>query len=175
MIAALGWLAMAFGVAFGSALLPLINIELFVIGMAAGQAGMHWALIAAVVAVGQVAGKMLYFLAARGSIHLPAFLHRRPATSEPPRWRLRLRARTERLRAWIAKITDKCHRHPGWLISTYSVSAIAGVPPFMAITVLAGMARMRMWVFVAAGLAGRFARFGLLAAAPAVFAGWQLF
>lgn len=172
MIAALGWLAMAFGVAFGSALLPLINIELFVIGMAAGQAGMHWALIAAVVSVGQVAGKMLYFLAARGSIHLPAFLHRKPKPMTPTR--LRWQLRTKRLRGWVEGIKERCERHPHWMVGTYGVSSVVGLPPYMAMTVLAGLVRMPLHTFVSVGLVGRFVRFSMLAASPAMFAGWFL-
>jgi membrane protein YqaA with SNARE-associated domain len=42
----------------------------------------------------------------------------------------------------------------------------------MATTVLAGLVRMPMSLFLGAGLAGRFARFSLLAASPAMFAGW---
>jgi len=39
-------------------------------------------LFGAVTAVGQIAGKLLYFYAARGSLHLPAFMHRAAAASQ---------------------------------------------------------------------------------------------
>src|SRR5690606_36764069 len=68
------WLLLSFGIALSSALLPLVSVEVFVITMASSQPTLHWAAIAAVVAVGQVLGKVPYFLAARGSIHLPAFM-----------------------------------------------------------------------------------------------------
>lgn len=42
----------------------------------------------------------------------------------------------------------------------------------MAMSVLAGLARMGTSFFVCVGLLGRFARFGALAASPGLFAGW---
>lgn len=172
MLAALSLLALTFAVAFGSALLPLISVELFVIGLVSSHDGMHWAAIGAVVAVGQVAGKTLYYLAARGSIRLPAFLRRRAARERPPSARRdRWRARTKRLRGWVDGVRERCHRHPNWMFGAYSVSSLFGLPPFMAVTVLAGLVRMRMSVFFAAGLLGRFTRFAALAASPALFAG----
>jgi membrane protein YqaA with SNARE-associated domain len=80
--------------------------------------------------------------------------------------------RTKRLRAWVERLTEHCHRHPRWMVGTYGVSSVVGVPPFMATSVLAGLARMKVSAFVSAGLLGRFVRFSVLAAAPALFAGW---
>ncbi|PRX51060.1 membrane protein YqaA with SNARE-associated domain [Prauserella shujinwangii] len=168
-----GWLCVTLGVAFGSAVVPLISVEVFVLGLVTSDPDLPWPAVAAVVAVGQIAGKLLYYLAARGSIHLPRFLHDRLHRERPPSprrdaWRLR----TKRLRRWVEALRERCHRHPHWMTSTYGVSSVLGLPPFMATTVLAGLVRMRMSTFVAAGLVGRFLRFSVLAAAPAVFAGW---
>lgn len=167
------WLLVTFGVAIGSALLPLISVEVFVITMASTESGLHWAAVAAVVAVGQVLGKLPYFLAARGSIHLPKFLHRAPRAQRPPserrdRWRMR----TKRLRAALETLRERCHQHPHWMVGSYGVSSVVGLPPYMAMVVLAGLAEMRMSLFVGLGLAGRFVRFAALAAAPALFVGW---
>jgi membrane protein YqaA with SNARE-associated domain len=49
-----------------------------------------------------------------------------------------------------------------------------GLPPFMATSVLAGMVRMKLSAFLGAGLIGRFIRFSIVAASPAVFASWLL-
>jgi membrane protein YqaA with SNARE-associated domain len=49
---------------------------------------------------------------------------------------------------------------------------VIGMPPFMATSVLAGLAKMSMSTFIGAGLAGRWIRFSVLAASPALFAGW---
>ncbi|GAB2774035.1 YqaA family protein [Amycolatopsis magusensis] len=169
----IGWLCVTLGVAFGSAIVPLISVEVFVIGLASSEPGVHWLAIGAAVAVGQIAGKLLYYLAAKGSIKLPKFLHdrlhrERPMTPRRARWELR----TKRVRAWLEALRERCHRHPAWMTGTYGVSAVVGLPPFMATTVLAGLVRMPMSLFLGAGLAGRFARFSLLAASPAMFAGW---
>lgn len=173
MFATLTWLCVTFGIAVGSALLPLISVEVFVITMASSQPGMHWAAIAGVVAVGQLVGKLPYFLAARGSIHLPAFLHRKRLPDKPPSVRQeRWRYRTKRIRGWFEAMREKCHQHPRWMIGSYGVSSVVGIPPYMAMTVLAGLADMRMSLFVGLGLTGRFVRFAALAASPALFVGW---
>ena len=171
-----GWLCVTFGVAFGSALLPVFSIEVFVLGLVTNEPSVHWLAIGAVVAVGQVAGKLLYYLAARGSIRLPKFLHDRLHRERPPsprreRWHMR----TKRIRGWIDALRERCRRHPHWMTGTYGLSSIVGMPPFMATTVLAGLVRMSISTFLAAGLAGRFVRFSALAASPALFAGWLHF
>jgi membrane protein YqaA with SNARE-associated domain len=162
----LAWLCLTFSVAFGSALLPLISIELFVLGLVTQQPGISWWWIGLAVALGQVLGKMFYFLAARGSLRLPAFLKREEKKAKPlsPR-RLKWKARLE----WVRV---RCHRHPHWMFGTHAVSAVVGLPPFMFTTVLAGLAGMSSWLFVSTSVVGRFARFSVLAASPAAVAGW---
>ncbi len=164
------WLGVSMGVAFGSALLPVISIEIFLIGLASQEPDIPWLALGAVIAIGQVAGKLLYYWAAKGDLHLPAFLRRRHKPRTPRRHRMAMR--TKRIRAMLERITERCHRHPRWMVGTYSVSSVVGVPPFMATSVLAGMARMKLSAFLSAGLLGRFVRFSLLAASPAIFAGW---
>lgn len=169
-----GWLCVTLGVAFGSALLPLMSVEVFVLGLVANEPNVHWLAVGAVVAIGQVSGKFLYYLAARGSISLPAYLHDRLHRREcpPSPRRDRWQARTKRIRGWIDALRERCHRHPHWMTGTYGLSSVIGLPPFMATTVLAGLVRMSMSTFLAAGLLGRFVRFSALAASPALFAGW---
>lgn len=167
-----GWLCVTLGVAFSSAILPVISIEVFVIGLATSDPGIPWAAVAGAVAVGQVGGKLLYYLAARGTIRLPAFLHDRLHRERPPsRWRHAWHLRTKRIRGWVEGLRERCHRHPHWMTSMYGLSSMLGLPPFMATTVLAGLVRMRMATFLTAGLLGRFVRFSALAAAPAAFTG----
>ncbi|OQO94983.1 hypothetical protein B1813_02665 [Saccharomonospora piscinae] len=170
----LAWLCVSLGVAFGTSVLPVMSAELFVIGLLTSDPTLPWLGIGATVAVGQVAGKLLYYLAARGSIRLPSAMHRaqrrgrepKPPSPRRERWRLR----TKRLRMLIEAVRERCHRHPHWMTTTYGVSAVFGLPPYMATTVLAGLARMRLSLFLTVGLLGRFVRFSTLAAAPAVFA-----
>ena len=162
----IAWLCLTFGVAVGSAVLPLISIEIFVIGLMTQQPNISCYLIGLAVALGQVLGKMLYFLAARGDLHLPAFLKREEKVAKPPTpFKAKWKARLE-------KIRDRCHRHPHWMFGTHAVSSVVGLPPFMFTTVLAGLAGMSITTFVATSSIGRFARFTVLAASPALMAGW---
>nr|WP_042185687.1 membrane protein [Kibdelosporangium sp. MJ126-NF4]CTQ91946.1 hypothetical protein [Kibdelosporangium sp. MJ126-NF4] len=165
-------LLIAAGVAFSSALIPLISIEVFVLALIAREPQIPCLALGAVVATAQVLGKLLYYLAARGSLRLPSFMHRKekPLTDRRIRWQLK----TKRIRGWLHRITEKCHKHPHWMTGTYGVSAVVGLPPFMATTVLAGLAKMRMSTFIIAGFAGRCLRFTLLAMSPALLAGWLL-
>jgi membrane protein YqaA with SNARE-associated domain len=167
----LAWLGLTLGVAFGSALLPLVSVEIFLIGLAMQQPHIPWLLLGAAVAVGQVGGKLLYYYAARGDLHLPKFMHRRKDKVETER-RLRWHRRTKRVRMWIEALREKCHRHPRWMVGTYGISSVIGLPPFMATSVLAGMVRMSLAAFLGAGLIGRFIRFSVLAASPAICASW---
>ncbi|OLR94688.1 YqaA family protein [Actinokineospora bangkokensis] len=171
----LTWLCLTLGVAFSSAVVPFVSIELFVLGLAAKEPGIPFLLLGLVVAVGQVAGKLVHYYVGRGSIRLPEFLHRRLHAREPkpltPRraaWQLR----TKRVRAWVESVRARCQEHPRWMVGTYTVSSVVGLPPYMATVVLAGLVRMRLSTFIGAGLVGRFIRFSLLAASPALCAGW---
>jgi membrane protein YqaA with SNARE-associated domain len=166
----IAWLGLTLGVAFGSALVPLISIEIFLVGLAMQQPHIPWLFLGAVVAVGQVSGKLLYYYAAKGDLHLPRFLHRKERVETERR--LRWHRRTKRIRAKVETLREKCHRHPRWMVGTYGVSSVLGLPPFMATSVLAGMVRMSLAAFLGAGLLGRFIRFSALAASPAICAGW---
>lgn len=162
----LAWLCLTFGVAVGSAIIPVISIELFVLGLVTQQPHISCWWIGFAVAVGQVLGKLVYFLAARGSLHLPTFLRRKEkAEKSSSEFKLKWKARLEGVRL-------RCHRHPHWMFGTHAVSSVLGLPPFMFTTVLAGLAGMSTALFVTTGAAGRFARFTALAASPALMAGW---
>jgi membrane protein YqaA with SNARE-associated domain len=175
----LGWLFVALGIAIASSVLPVLSVEVFVVAFAAHHPHLPVLLFGAVTAIGQVTGKLLYFYAARGSLHLPAFMHRAAAASqqtEVPRPDGGLRrwwhVVTSRIRlAWLW-LHDKCHRHPKVLIAATATSALFGVPPFLATTVLAGLAGLSLRTFVAASLPARFLRFTLLAASPNLVLHW---
>jgi len=158
------WLLLSLGVAVGSALCPLISVELFLIGMIAD--GHHppiacW-ILGGVVAVGQVVGKLLYFFAARGHITLPKWLQ----PKDKPRRATWLTMAWAKVTVWFNALRRRCERHPKLMIATTGVSSVVGLPPFMATTVLAGVARMSVLAFVVTTLAGRFIRFTALAASP---------
>lgn len=177
----LAWLFVALGVAIASSVLPFLSVEVFVVAFAAHHPHLPVLLFGAVTSIGQVTGKLLYFYAGRGSLRLPAFLHHSARASmntdapgPPPergfrRWwqptwgRLRL--------AWLW-LREQCHRHPKLLIAATACSALFGIPPFLATTVLAGLAGLSLGTFVAASLPARFLRFTLLAMSPSLVIHW---
>jgi membrane protein YqaA with SNARE-associated domain len=180
----LGWLFVALGIAIASSVLPILSVEVFLVAFAAHHPHLPvplFILLGAMTAVGQVAGKLLYFYAARGSLHLPAFMHRAAGASQnttalgpPPERGLRRwwHAVASRIRlAWLW-LRVRCHRHPKVLIAATATSALFGVPPFLATTVLAGLAGLSLRTFVAASLPARFLRFTLLAASPSLVLHW---
>ncbi|QUH00936.1 VTT domain-containing protein [Saccharopolyspora erythraea] len=157
----IGLLSTTFGVAVASALMPLISVELFVIGLVLKGPEVPWWALALVIAVGQVAGKMLYYYAARGVVRLPAFLRRRTEAKTKGRWS-----------AWIDRFRETCRKRPLWTGGVLLVSAIASLPPFAAIVFVAGWAKVPLTTFLVTGFVGRFLRFGVLAVAPGALVAW---
>jgi membrane protein YqaA with SNARE-associated domain len=169
------WLLVALGVSVASAVVPVISVELFLLTLVSTGPHIPFWWLGLVIGVGQVLGKLLYFYAARGAFHLPSFLrkwlNKRKLQAQEgghSRW-LTFKA------WWNARLTalrKRCHAHPHWMVGTHATSSLVGFPPFMATTILAGLAGMSLGTFLVAGLSGRIIRFSALAASPAVFAGW---
>lgn len=166
----LALVGLTFGVALGSAVVPLISIEMFVLGLCARWPDASFWIVGLSVAAGQVLGKLLYFFAARGDIRLPEFLCRKP--SDKPSWLRRWFGPGTRMHRWGDWIHVRCRAHPNWMAGTHAASSLLGVPPFMATSVLAGFAGMSTAMFVVTGMVGRFARFSFIAASPAVVMAW---
>lgn len=139
------------GFALLSALIPLFNVEAYLLAAAVASDASP-VLLAAVAAIGQMAGKMLYYLMGRGVIDVARLRRRSTAKG---RWTQRM----DRVRAW-------CERHVWGPVALTLVSAFAGVPPFAVFSVLAGSLRMPWWLFLTVGLVGRFARFLAILLAP---------
>lgn len=149
------------GVAFVSALIPVVNLEVYLAGAALfGESRNGWqvAVLAAVAAAGQLTGKTLFYLAGRGVLSLPRRLrHRVPSASEtsPSASQTRVAARLDR---WNQRI----QRRP-WLSAVFvGTSASVGLPPFALVSVAAGALRVSLPVFLLAGLVGRWARFAVV-------------
>ncbi len=134
-------------VAFGSALLPFVNIEAYLaaVGAAIRHVGV-WE-VAAAAAIGQTAGKVVLYYAAEWAMDLP-WIRRKMAT---PKWK----ASYERWRLWIAD-------HPGGTAALLFASASVGFPPLYVMAVLAGQLRVNIWLFVSTCLVGRYVRFLVL-------------
>lgn len=191
MLTVIGLLSASFGMAVASALLPLISVEIFVVGLMLKDPAVPWWPVALVVAVGQISGKLLYFYAARGVIRLPGFLHRRtvPGNTAPgsPTPGSTVAGSTVlgshvpdggsqgvmgRWRNLLERFRENCRNRPLWAGAILLLSATASLPPFLATCVVAGWARIPLTTFLITGFAGRFVRFGLLAIAPGVLVAW---
>jgi len=111
-----------------------------------------------VAAVGQVTGKLLWYWAGAGTTRLP--------------W-LRSKLESPRIEAAMTRWRGRTEGRPVYTGLVLLASAFAGLPPFMVMSVVAGVLRVRMWLFVGTGLVGRFLRFWIVLEA-ADFA-WLLF
>lgn len=145
--------AFAFGV--GSAILPMfLNAEIYVLGLGAlvdSRTGL--ALVILSLSVGTVVGKAIVFeLVRRGSSR-----YRRDIERKPPR---------NRFTAWLRRTGDVLL---GWLgrpwagALTVFLSSLTAVPPLAVVTILAPLARQRLWVFLLMVFLGRTIQFLALA------------
>jgi len=138
----------ALGFGLVSALVPVVNAEAYAITAGAVHpAGLVLVVIA--LAVGQTAGKVVIFEAARsGSGRLVRRRQGKVAASRWASWSDRLRVALTGRRAGPALVF---------------ASASVGVPPLLAVSLAAGAAGQRRCWFALTCLAGRTLRFGLLA------------
>jgi membrane protein YqaA with SNARE-associated domain len=103
--------------------------------------------LAAVAAAGQVAGKLLWYAAGAGTTRLP--------------W-LRGKLESPKVAAAMTRWRDRTDGRPVYTGLVLLASAFAGLPPFMLMSVVAGVLRVRMWLFLGTGLVGRFFRFWIV-------------
>lgn len=144
--AAIGALVVLLALSFATAVVPIGPPEALVLAMTLpGATSPQWAISVAVIAAcGQAAGKLVVFLSVRGSIRCKpaARLMRNPL---------------------VQKLAQHDQAHPRHLPALVAVSAFASIPPFVVVSPFAGSTAMRPHVFLVYGLAGRLARFSLLA------------
>ncbi len=136
--------------ALASAFIPWLNSEVIVLSLAAltpTLAGQVTLVLAAT--VGQMTGKSTLYCAGRRLVKLP--------------WLLRTTG------SWRQKLAE---RKLGGM-TLLLISATLGIPPFYAVSVLAGSLGIGFRSFVAAGTCGRFLHYVALVFAPRLL--WQLF
>jgi membrane protein YqaA with SNARE-associated domain len=131
--------ALTYGV--GSAFVPLLNAEVYVAASSHDRPSVA-ILVVGAVALGQTAGKVTLFEAAR---HGSERFARKRAT---PRWATRLGAALSRRRTGAPLVLT---------------SATLGLPPLAAVSLAAGASGQRRWEFALLCLFGRTARFGVVA------------
>ncbi|WP_159940718.1 MULTISPECIES: hypothetical protein [unclassified Nocardiopsis] len=145
--------ALAFAVALVSGLVPFINIEVYLVGAVVTLDDGALAAMAVAAGAGQTLGKVPYYYAGRGTLSAP-WIRRRAQT--PGRW-------AARVEGWRRKAQER----PVWGAGLVALSSFASIPPFVVVSVLAGMVRMNLPLFCAVTFATRTARFLIVVFAPA--------
>lgn len=129
-----------------SGVFPLVNAEIFVVGVAAvTPASRLWTIVVFATA-GQIVAKTFMYGVGRGVIRLPLGNRRK----------IDLEVARARIAQW--RSTDLL----------VFVSAALGLPPFYVTSILAGTLRFSFPRFFGFGLAGRLVRFSVLVAVPSV-------
>ncbi len=135
-------------VGVASALVPLINVEAYLVVMATEMSAPD-VVLSAVGAVGQMIGKLLWYQAGVSSTRFP-WLGRK---LRQPKW-------AARLTKWQARTAGR----PYFTAALLFGSAFTGFPPYAVIAALAGVLRANIAVFLVTGLVGRFLRFWVVLA-----------
>jgi membrane protein YqaA with SNARE-associated domain len=132
------------GVALASALVPLINIEVYLIGLAAVSSDGHVWFLAAVGGAGQMIGKLIWYYLGANALRW-GWVRRKV---EKPK-------AAAKLELWRRRTNDR-PLFGGLLLFA---SAVSGFPPFAIVAVLAGQLRMNVTMFLTVGFVGRTLRF----------------
>lgn len=157
--------AAAYGLA--SALLPLLNVELYALGLA-GTLPLKTAVIAlGALAVGQTLGKLVLYEAARAG--RPR--RHRPSALEPDAAQAQTRSTKQPIGTWAGP-SAWWRSASTWLLDALATrrwggavvltSAALGLPPLAVVSAMAGLARTPRVMFASACLLGRGARFATL-------------
>ena len=146
----LGLYLATYAVCFVSGFVPLVNSEAYLLSVSAISSPASALPLTLAATLGQMTAKTLLYCSGRGLMRLPAG---------------RYRARVDSTRARL----DSNRGRAGAFMF---VSAFAGLPPFYVVSLAAGALRLRFSHFLAAGVSGRFLRFGLLVLLPQAVRLW---
>lgn len=149
------WLWATFGTAALGSVFPLVNIELYLLGVLSTVDGLMWWPLGLAAAVGQMVGKTLFYFAGRGGFTLSQRLTRMTQAKRGSRWA-----------AWLEKFHHRTEQKPWWGLGVLFVSAVVSFPPFTALCFLSGAAGLPLLGFLAVSISGRIIHFLLIAGAP---------
>lgn len=150
-----GWFLATLGTAALGSVVPVVNIELYLVGVLTTVGGLSWWGLALAATVGQLAGKTLFYLAGKGSLTLGSRLGRMVEGRRGGRWA-----------SWMQRFHRRCEQRPGWGLATLLLGAITGIPPFTLMCFVSGAAGLGWAGFLLVGFTGRLAHFLLVAGAP---------
>jgi membrane protein YqaA with SNARE-associated domain len=157
-------LLLAIGFGIGSAVIPVLNAEVYVIGV--GASGKLDPLVAAIgVSVGQTIGKLAMFLAVR---YRPGYAAKKGKAPKP----VDLDTRRGRLIQWNREVSKRlldALSDRRWGIPVTLLSSAVGIPPLYGVALIAGASRMGILTFSVSVLTGRAARFITLALGVSLF------
>jgi membrane protein YqaA with SNARE-associated domain len=157
-------LVLAVGFGIGSAVVPVLNAEIYVLGV--GASGKLDPVVAAIgVSVGQTIGKVAMFLAVR---YRPGYAAKKNKAPKP----VDLSTRRGRLVQWNRTVSKRlldALSDRRWGIPVTLLSSSVGIPPLYAVALIAGASRMGVVTFSLSVLAGRAARFITLALGVSLF------
>ena len=138
--------AATFLFALGSGLVPFVfNTELYLLGVAVLTDASPVAIVALMTS-GQMLGKFAVYHAGRGSLNVE-WIRRRAAS----------------------KAAAVFTRRPANSFATLALSSVTGVPPFYAVSFMAGALRLPVAAFLAIGTTGRVIRFTAVFFFPELF------
>jgi membrane protein YqaA with SNARE-associated domain len=151
-------LVLAVGFGIGSAVVPVMNAEAYVLGV--GVSGALDPVVAAIgVSIGQTLGKVAMFLAVR---YRPGYAARKSKEPKPvnldTRWGRFVRWNRDVSKRLLDAMSDR-----RWGVPVTLLSASVGIPPLYGVALIGGASRMGVVTFSLSVLAGRAARFILLA------------
>ena len=132
------------GVSIASALVPLINIEVYLIGLAAVSSQNHIWFLAAVGGLGQMLGKLVWYYLGANALRW-GWVRRKVETPKAQ----------AKLELWRRRTQDR----PLVGASLLFASGFSGFPPFAIVAVLAGQLRMNLVIFLGVGFVSRTLRF----------------
>jgi membrane protein YqaA with SNARE-associated domain len=144
-----GYFVSSLGVGIVSGLVPFVNIEVYIVGMATLTQAPPLAIILSTT-LGQMIAKAILYQVGRGALDLP--------------WLLRAKEK-------VHKASESLHRHEKGADAVVLLSAITGVPPFYGVSIAAGMLEMSFFSFMAIGTFGRILRFAAVFYLPRYLAG----
>jgi membrane protein YqaA with SNARE-associated domain len=138
--------AATFLLALASGLVPfVVNMELYLIGVAVLTDASPLPIVA-LATTGQMLGKFAVFEVGRGALNVA--------------W-IRRRAESSSMAAFA--------RRPGAGLAVMATSSVTGVPPFFAVSFVAGSLGMPLARFLTVGTAGRVIRFSAVLLVPGLF------
>lgn len=143
-----------FGVCAFSAIVPLVNAELYLLAASALAPRELAVPLIIAAAFGQMLGKSVMYFVGVGALRLPS----------------------ERLKRAVAKAEHR-YRSAGTGGATLGggvilLSAVVGLPPFYVVSVACGLLRVPFAQFLILGVLGRLVRFSVIVLAPQAWKAW---